>query len=280
VLYPMDVAGEKRVKAAKAQAASAAPHGRSRSVSSADAPFDSNPLAGCADVKHFRAPFWMLTACCVVVYACVIPFNNVASSLLMERDYFKPQPDGRCDLVVPDQCQSADNPPNGYCEVGSAQTLNEPASALGLEWSVGGWWVPPLPSFIDESDVVCTDDAWKAESGLQCAHTYCSAEKDGEQLVSSLMSIPYFMSMCISPFLGGAVDAAGGRAYVCLASGLMLVLVHALLGYSAVTAYVPMVGQGAAYSMFAAALWPSVPYLVPVKSVGIAYGVVSQLLRA
>jgi hypothetical protein len=32
--------------------------------------------------------------------------------------------------------------------------------------------------------------------------------------------------------------------------------------------------------MFAAALWPSVPYLVPEKSVGIAYGVVTAVQNA
>ena len=39
---------------------------------------------------RFRASFWMLTWSCVAVYGCVLPFNNVASGVLMERDYFKP----------------------------------------------------------------------------------------------------------------------------------------------------------------------------------------------
>ena len=53
---------------------------------------DMNPLAGCKDVKKFRLSFWLLTVCCVVVYGDVIPFNNVASTLLLERDFFKYQP--------------------------------------------------------------------------------------------------------------------------------------------------------------------------------------------
>ena len=40
------------------------------------------------------------------------------------------------------------------------------------------------------------------------------------------------------------------------------------------------IGQGVAYSMFAAALWPSIPYVVPEKSVGIAYGVVTAVQNA
>ena len=40
-----------------------------------------SPVA-CADVARFGRPFWLLAGCCVVVYGCVLPFNNVASALL------------------------------------------------------------------------------------------------------------------------------------------------------------------------------------------------------
>lgn len=36
----------------------------------------------------FSRPFWLLALCCVVVYGTVLPFNNVASALLQDRDYF------------------------------------------------------------------------------------------------------------------------------------------------------------------------------------------------
>ena len=39
----------------------------------------------CADVARFGRPFWLLAGCCVVVYGCVLPFNNVASALLQAR---------------------------------------------------------------------------------------------------------------------------------------------------------------------------------------------------
>ena len=41
----------------------------------------------CGDVARFGRPFWLLAACCVVVYGCVLPFNNVASALLQDRDF-------------------------------------------------------------------------------------------------------------------------------------------------------------------------------------------------
>jgi hypothetical protein len=79
---------------------------------------DMNPLAGCKDVKKFRLSFWLLTVCCVVVYGDVIPFNNVASTLLLERDFFKYQPHKKCALDFPDQCPSETNQPNSFCETG------------------------------------------------------------------------------------------------------------------------------------------------------------------
>ena len=60
-----------------------------------------NPLDS---LKEFKLSFWILTICCLAVYGCVLPFNNVASSLLMERSYFKPNPDG-CYLTSPHQCE-------------------------------------------------------------------------------------------------------------------------------------------------------------------------------
>ena len=89
VLYPMDVAAKARVKrdlqAQRVQQSRAA--GRTRSLSSEEPPppLDANPLAGCVDVKKFTLKFWLAAICCLTVYACVLPFNNVASSLLMER---------------------------------------------------------------------------------------------------------------------------------------------------------------------------------------------------
>ena len=45
----------------------------------------SEGAVACADVARFGRPFWLLAGCCVVVYGCVLPFNNVASALLQAR---------------------------------------------------------------------------------------------------------------------------------------------------------------------------------------------------
>jgi len=277
-LYPIDQAAIKRVKAAKNElkkglhAEKHAHHQRNRAYSagreisvcsevSDDAPMDSNPLAGLKDVGKFQSSFWLLTVCCLVVYGCVLPFNNVVSTILLERDYFKPQTSNKCALLHPNYCQNSTNGVNHYCEDGHN-------------------WQVPLPDFVDKDKVVCTDKDYKKSTGDKCAHEYCDRENSASKTAATIFSIPYFMSATLSPFLGGAVDLIGGRALICFFSAATLVVVHSLLAFSSITPVVPMVGQGLAYSMFAAALWPSVPYLVPDKSVGIAYGVVTAVQNA
>ena len=86
---------------------------------------------------------------CVVVYGCVLPFNNISSSLLLERDFFKAPPDD-CTLTIQNQCESSANPP-----------FNCPSSRR---------YQPPLPinittngkyySELKSSDIDCGDDAW------------------------------------------------------------------------------------------------------------------------
>ena len=41
-----------------------------------------------AESSRFTPPFWLLSLCCVVIYGTVLPFNNIASALLIERDFF------------------------------------------------------------------------------------------------------------------------------------------------------------------------------------------------
>mmetsp|Transcript_34608 Transcript_34608/g.59460 ORF Transcript_34608/g.59460 Transcript_34608/m.59460 type:complete len:258 (+) Transcript_34608:91-864(+) len=176
----------------------------------------------------------------------------------MERNYFKPQYHDKCALDNIKQCQSKANEPNAHCESGDV-------------------WKPPLPYNISEDDIVCTDNKW--EKG--CTKEYCDREIAAEASAAFIMSIPYFMSACLSPLLGGTVDKVGGRAIVCLLSASILVLVHYILGFMPdVNPAVPMVGQGLAYSMFASALWPSVPYTVDENSVGLAYGVITAVQNA
>lgn len=156
-----------------------------------------SPLAAIlASLRQFRPSFWMLTISCLAVYGCVLPFNNVASSLLMERSYFRPTPNG-CTLTHPDQCQNATNPPKGCRDGPYAPPLPDDITAHGKHYS-------PLTS----DDVDCTSDEWKAG----CTQAFCDKQNKAESQAAAAMSIPYIISAVASPFLGYAVDKFGGRA--------------------------------------------------------------------
>jgi len=94
------------------------------------------------------------------------------------------------------------------------------------------------------------------------------------------MSIPYIISATLSPCLGKFVDRFGMRAIIATMAPGMLVLVHALLGFSDIDPVGPLVGQGLAYAGFAAVIWPSFPLVVPQQLLGLAYGICSCFQNA
>lgn len=215
-----------------------------------------------ADVFKFSLAFWVISVSCVVVYGCVLPFNNIASPLLLERDYFMDTPDG-CQLSNTNACQSDSNEP-----------INCPSSK---------WYQPPLPQNItledvtyvplQASDIDCTDDFWSDG----CAEEFCSRQDAATVEAGTIMSIPYIISATLSPFLGAFVDRYGFRAVMATLAPGTLVAVHTLLGYTDITPILPLVGQGLSYSAFAAVIWPSVPLVVPEELVGLAYGVITSI---
>ena len=217
---------------------------------------DGEEVVKMSEALNFPLPFWILVVSCVVVYGCVLPFNNIASSLLLERDYFK-EPSSSCTLEIPNECQGDGNDP-----------VNCPSSK---------WYQPPLPiditingEYYDElqgSDIDCGDDAW-SETGA-CTYEYCKRQDDGIEQAAFIMSIPYVISACLSPVLGGFVDRFGQRAVIATLAPLSLVVVHLLMAISDVSPIGPMVGQGIAYSAFAAVIWPSVPLVVEKRLTGL-----------
>lgn len=168
-----------------------------------------------------------------------------------------------CQLTNIYECQSATNPP-----------LNCPASK---------YYQPPLPfnatinqvvyNPLTTSDIDCTDDIWS--NG--CTSEYCSRQTDAQAQAGTIMSIPYIISACLSPLLGGFVDKFGMRAVIATIAPLMLVIVHLFLGFTTVSPVGPLVGQGLAYSGFAAVVWPSVAMVVDARLVGLAYGIVVSI---
>jgi MFS family permease len=162
-------------------------------------------------------------------------------------------------LLNPNECQLDGNIP-----------VNCPSSK---------WYQPPLPyditiddvyyAELTDSDIDCGDDAWSDDG--TCTYEYCKRQADGIQQASFVMSIPYVISACLSPVLGGFVDRWGQRAVIATLAPLSLVVVHLLMAVSEVSPIGPMVGQGIAYSAFAAVIWPSVPLVVEKRLTGLGY---------
>eukprot|EP00605_Chrysophyceae_sp_TOSAG23-4_P002132 GSChrysophyteH1.ASY1.ANO1.2359.1 assembled CDS len=185
--------------------------------------------------------FWVLIGITVITYGVVVPFNNVASSLLLERTYFQDTPAG-CTLQYSGQCQSDSNTPT--CDIGEN---------------------------IPRSDVDCGESLWSSEGS--CTYIYCDKLSKAEKTVSYIMSIPYLISGFASPVFGIAIDYYGLRAFLTWASSVVLVLVHAFLAWSSCSPVIPLIGQGLAYTAFAAVLWPAIPLVVSEDQRGLSFGI-------
>jgi len=207
------------------------------------------------ELRNLNLAFWLLAVSCVVVYGCVLPFNNIASGLLLERNYFQ-APENDCHLLNPSQCQNGTNVPVD-CPIYYASSTNQ----------------PPLPTQLSVQSIDCNSD----EDRDGCASIYCSRLVEAESAAAAVMSIPYIISATLSPFLGAVVDKVGMRAIMAALAPATLIVVHCLLAFTRVDPIGPLVGQGLAYAGFAAVLWPSVPLVVQSRIVGIAFGIVTSI---
>ena len=184
-----------------------------------------------SDILNFGQLFWFLCFSCSMVYGCILPFNNVAQGILLERDYFRIPPE-QCMLTFPDQCSSGSLAPDGGNSLIETEEFN----------CVGKNIAPVLPSSInmtnlddvtydysnyeysplDIYDVNCNDKFWR----YGCTESFCDAQANAIEKASQIMSIPYLVSALLSPFLGHAVDRIGFRSQLITLSSVILVVVH------------------------------------------------------
>ena len=92
-----------------------------------------------------------------------------------------------------------------------------------------------------------------------------------------ITSIPIFASMVFAPFAGRLVDRIGKRASLMILGSLLLVASHLVLGLTYIDPRMPMVVLGAAFVLVPAAMWPSIPLLVPKEKVGTAFGLTTMI---
>lgn len=236
------------------------------------------------EVRKFNTMFWLLSASCVVVYGCVLPFNNIASGLLLERNYFTSTPTD-CTLNSPGQCSSGSLAPSGgnpsmnangdSCPVGGnvqpvlPQSIHMESSSSEDGWDHNSYQFDSLTS----NDVDCGDKFWSEA----CTKDYCNAQRGATETSGKVMSIPYFLSAALSPFFGHMVDKVGYRAIIACFASIMLIVVHLTLALSSASPVLPLIGQGLAYTFYAAVIWPSVPLTVEEESTGTAFGAITAI---
>ncbi|KAF9302346.1 hypothetical protein BGZ74_005492 [Mortierella antarctica] len=95
----------------------------------------------------------------------------------------------------------------------------------------------------------------------------------------TVMSIPDLVSSVGSPLCGYLIDRFGHRARYIPLSALLLIWAHTLLGFTQINPVLAMLVLGLAYSLFASALWPCIPFLVEDHQLGTAYGLVTIALN-
>lgn len=97
-----------------------------------------------------------------------------------------------------------------------------------------------------------------------------------------LFGIPYVISAIISPFLGAAIDRFGKRAFlICLSSIILIIGFGASMMmpecYQCYNELYVLIFTGIGYSIYASAIWGSVPYVVSPRTVGTAFGLATSI---
>ncbi|MCX7880563.1 MAG: MFS transporter [Ignavibacteria bacterium] len=91
-----------------------------------------------------------------------------------------------------------------------------------------------------------------------------------------LSSILTLSAMVMTPIFGFLVDKVGHRAKFMIIGSLLIIPLYPIMAYTKISLYIPMSIMGLAFSLIPAVMWPSVAYLVDVKKLGTAYGVMTM----
>jgi MFS family permease len=237
------------------------------------------PTTPALSILQFGPLFWLLSLSCLVVYACILPWNNVASGILLERNFFQAPPEG-CQLLFPDQCT-----------MGTLQNHSNPSLDRNNNTCPGQGFAPVVPTSLNFSssndqsynhedeeslsanDIDCDESFWSDG----CTRDYCNALHKATETSGRVMSIPYIISACLSPLLGRMIDRIGRRATIASLASILLVAVHSSLALTRVNPVVPLIGQGIGYALYSSVLWPSVTLTVDKELIGTAFGTITSI---
>ena len=135
-----------------------------------------------------------------------------------------------------------------------------PFTALSTNFIATKWGVP---------DVQAGTGGFFSQVFFNLFHMFTTAP--------GITSIPIFASMVFAPFAGKLVDKIGKRASLMILGSVLLIVSHLTLGLSQADPRLSMVLLGCAFVLVPAAMWPSIPLLVPKDKVGTAFGLTTMI---
>ncbi len=98
-----------------------------------------------------------------------------------------------------------------------------------------------------------------------------------EQTASMMVSMIPFFTVVFTPLFGSLVDKIGKATTWMITGSVMVFAAHVIIAFApgeAIFGYLGIAILGVGYSLVPAAMWPSVPKIVPEKNLGTAYSLI------
>ncbi len=92
-----------------------------------------------------------------------------------------------------------------------------------------------------------------------------------------LISALDISAIFLTPLFGLMVDHFGKRSLLMAFGSFILFPVYVIMGYTDISLYIPMFFMGLSFSLIPAVIWPSVAMIVPERSLGTAYGLMTMV---
>jgi len=135
-----------------------------------------------------------------------------------------------------------------------------PFTALSTDFFVDKWHIPKV-----------------APSGGSFFHQVFNNFFHMFSTAGGITSIIIFASMIAAPFAGHLVDKIGKRATLMIVGSLLMIPAHLSMGLTHINPVYPMIILGLAFVLVPAAMWPSIPLIVPKEKVGTAFGLMTTI---
>ncbi|ETW06159.1 hypothetical protein, variant [Aphanomyces invadans] len=233
---------------------------------------EKSDKASLRDLKLFGWLYWLL-ALQALVSSCAMSFNNTATSVFLERDYFQQPPPlcQRCGLGYYTTYCDAISP---HCP--AVPPFAWPLPLLSKNCSIATAFdqfrCSKSPPYIQDEDINCDDLAWREGP---FTHKYCATKSLAAETATSALSYNPMVQTGLAPLAGRLVDLFGRRPVVSLIAEIGIVVAHAAINYSHVVVTAPLLLLGVGQCFFVSSMSSSFPLVVPPRAIGTAYGLLA-----